>query len=301
MTTEYQLNKIAEYFNGREEASMPLADVLAAIGVERMELRDGALAAAMAARGISFEDGRLYSPKAAAAVEPASADYKPFIAAALEIIDMATAPIPAAEMVGATGIAASAIPRGGFSHHLTAAGIHYIPGAGYWKAPQFVGDDGEFFYAPPKAKKVRIMLECFKLHGWPLAGEDVERLTSGAVASRFVTLHAAKAGGSAVIKGIGNALFVPAGAMETPERPVPISPGVAGELLKLTPADKIFRSENVLLYKLARVLERHGHAKVFGRFLVRNGRRQRAVSLELTEAGFNAIKGLDRRLIKDEF
>lgn len=300
MSTEYQLNQIAEYFTNSGRNSMRIAAILEALDIATLDMEPKALAAAMAMRGLSVDRGRIIAGREVEPELPPRADFAPFVMAAKEAIDMATKPIPAGDLIGMSGLASSALPAEGIAHHLHAAGIYLIPGAGYWKLPQYANDRGELFYARPKSDKVRLLLDAFERQGWPLSGEEIERLTDKKVTSRFVTMQAARPI-HAPIKSVGSGLFIPAGAAPTTERPVPMTSAVAEALIDVKPNDPIYRAEDVRLYKLAAILARHGLATVKDVWKVRAGRRQRAVTMELTEAGFAALKGLDRRVQKDEF
>lgn len=300
MSTENQLDQIAGYFSSQHKQAMKLDTILEALGIVSLDLETKALKAAMSMRGLSYEDGRIVAAHNVAPELPPKVDFAPFIRAAREVIDMATKPVPAGDLIGMTGIATEALPAEGIANHLHAAGIYFIPGAGFWHLPQYANDRGELFYAEPKSPAARRMLEVFARHGWPLSGEEIERLTSGEATSRFVTLQAARPK-HAPIKSVGAGLFIPAGAIATKERPIPMTAAVAEALIDVVPTQPIYRADDVRLYKLAAILARHGLANVKDVWKVRAGRRQRAVTMELTEEGYEALKGLDRRAQKDEF
>lgn len=300
MSTEHQLDQISGYFSEQRKQAMRLDVILEALGIVSLDMDKNAISAAMSVRGLSYEDGRIVRAHEIAPELPPKSDFSPFVRAAREAIDMATRPIPAGELIGMSGISTEALPAEGIINHLHAAGLYHIPGIGYWKYPQYANDRGELFFAPPKSQPARRMLEAFAKHGWPLAGEEIERLTNGEASSRFVSLQAGKPT-HALIKSVGGGMFIPAGAVATRERPIPMTSANAEALIDADPAEPIFRAEDVRLYKLATILARHGLATVKDVWKVRAGRRQRAVSMELTEEGFAALKGLDRRNQKDEF
>lgn len=251
----------------------------------------GALRAAMAIRGVSLRNGEFCREVAAEVTLPPRANYEAFVARAAEIVDLAERPVPVAQLVTDGALVSEAIPGDTIEHHMRVAGIYLIPGLGYWKHPQFITSRGEIFTAPIRDTKSEEMLRAFTLSGWPLSGEDVERVTNGVVTSRYVTHHAHRRR-HRFIKSIAHGLFVPEGAFPSRDMPIPMTRPVAAMLLENKASEAIFASENARLYKLANLLKKHGMATTREAWPTHNGRRQRALFMELTPDGYQKLKGI---------
>lgn len=299
-TTEHTFDQIAHFFYEQNAPLVKLADALEALDIVSLDAKPAALKAALSMRGILCEAGELRQQDDFEPAAPPKADFDPFVRAAKEAVDMAVKPIPAGELLGMSGLVTEALPADGMAQHLRAASIYYIPGAGYWKFPQYASERGELFVSPSRSRPVAAAMEAFASHGWPLAGLDIERITHGEASSRFCTIQSLKEK-HRYLRSIGNGLFIPIGAEPTALRPVPLTKAVAEVLIDHRPPDPIFRADDVRLYKLAAVLAKHRLATVKEGWINRSGRRQRVVYMELTETGYASLKGLDRRIKSDEF
>ncbi len=299
-TTEKNLDRIAEYFFGQEKQIIPFEEALRALDIFNLEMSRTALRAAMAMRGLAYANGEITIAADMQRAIPAKVDYAPFIQAAKAAVDMAVKPIPTGELIGMSGLVTEAIP-GELPFYLRSAGVYFIPGAGYWKYPQYASDHGELFCAPNKSRRITLLMETFSRHGWPLAGQEIETLTGGAVTSRFCSTKSAAVQRHCQIRAIAHGLFSPIGAEATLEMPIPITKNIAEDILGNLPSEPIFFKEKPRMYKIAEVLAAHGMATVSYKWLARNGYRQRARYMELTEQGYKMLRGLDRRLRKDEF
>lgn len=298
--TEHHFDRIAHFFYEQNKPILKLDEALHALDIIDLDVSKEVLKAAMSMRGVFCVGGELRQAEEVVPLSPPKPDFSPFVRAAREAVDMAVRPIPAGDLLGMSGLVSEALPADGIADHLKAASIYFIPGLGYWRSPQFANERGELFSSVSQSRQVNVVNDIFTRHGWPLAGQDIERLSNGEVTSRFCTLHAAKLK-HRYIKGIGNGLFVPIGAEPTKVRPIPLTKVLAEALIDHKPSEPIFRSENVRLYKIASLLAKHGHATVKEKWEMRSGRHQRAVMMELTEEGFASLKGFDRRAKADEF
>lgn len=299
MSSEHTYDRIAAHFYESNKEAIPLETVIELLGLINLDVPKEALKAAMSMRGLDYRNGEITRKRPDEGQRPPKSDYSAFVLAAREAIDMASKPMPAGELIGISGLSTEAIPRE-LPHHLRSAGIYFIPGAGYWKHPQYATDTGELHYSPSRSEALVALMNAFQEHGWPLSGEEIEKATGGKVTSRFCSLSAHR-NRHRLIRSVGNGMFVPYGAQATPSRPIPVSNNVMHTVIDHDPAEPIFRAENVRLYKIAPILAKHGVAKIKEGASVRNGRRQRYILMELTEAGYKAFKGMDARGKKEDF
>lgn len=300
-TTEGNLDRIAHWFHEQNKEVVTLDDALKALEIWTLDVGREVLRNAFTARGVTYASGELRRPAPFVETAPPKADYLPFVNAAKDIIDMAVKPVSVADLITHGGLVSTAVPPSNtLGHHLKRAGVHFIPGIGYWKHPQYITAAGEILMAAPRSKKSRRMMDTFIAHGWPLAGEEIERLTNGEVTSRFMTKQS-HIKGARLVKSLRGGLFVPAMTTTTADMPIPMTHDMAEAILSNNPSEPIYRSENVTLYKMAGLLARHRMATVKEGWGIRNGRRQRKAFMELTEAGHASLKGLDRRARKDDF
>lgn len=298
--TEHTFNAIANAYYEQGRATVPLEEILRSLDLWEWTVPKKVLKDALAVRGLTLANDEISETGDTAPLIPVKTGYEAFIRAAKDAIEMVEKPVSAGELIGMTGLATEAVPAESLAYHLRRAGIYYIPGVGFWRYPQFATVRGELLATPGRSKKARRIAEAFKEHGWPLAGEEVERITAGEVSSRFMSQQAHKKA-HRMVATIGNSLFVPAGIAATSDMPVPVTHNVVAAILDHSPSKPLFRDEDVKLYKLAAVLARHGLATVRQGWSRRHGRQTRIVFMELTETGHRLLTGLDRRTRKDEF
>lgn len=297
MSTDATINAISEAFWNASKPAVPLEDLLNAADAEAWDMPKETLATALAVRGLTLANGMVSETGDAAPLEPVKADYSVFLRRAREAVEIAEQPLSAAELIGMTGLSTEAVPAASMAHHLRTVGVFFIPGAGYWRNPQYASERGEVWYARFTSKKLRRVMELFKDHGWPLAGADIERLTAGEVTSRFMSVEAHRTKFAAV-RSMGGGLFIPTGAAV--RSGIPMTHNVAAAILDINPREGVARDDDVRLYKIAAVLERHNLAKVKYTTTTRGGRRVRLVYVDLTEHGYRTLRKIDKRS-NDEF
>lgn len=298
--TEHQFDQIANAFYEKGSATVPLETILRELDIWEWGVPKKVATTALATRGLTLKNGEISETGDAAPLLPVASGFEPFLRAAKDAIEMVEKPVSAPELIGMTGLATEAIPSESLAYHLRRVGIYYIPGAGFWRYPQFATPKGELWATTPRSKQGKRIMDTFRDHGWPLAGEEVERITAGEVSSRFMSQQAHKRN-HRLVAGVGNSLFVPAGVAATADMPVPVTHNVVAAILDHSPAAPLYRDADVKLYKLASILARHGLATVKQGWSRRHGRQTRIVFMELTEAGFRTLSGLDKRTRKDEF
>lgn len=296
--TEFQFDQIANAFYEKGKATIPLEEILRDLDLWQWDVKAKALTSALAMRGLTLINGELSATGDAASFIPVKTGFDAFIRAAKNALDMVERPVPAAELIGMTGLASEAVPEH-LAYHLRRVGIYHIPGVGYWRHPQYATTRGELLASSPKSKIGTRIVETFQLHGWPLAGEEIEKLTAGEVTSRTMSQQTQK-GPNRVALTLGNSLFIPAGVVATDSQPIPMTANVVEIIMDHPQTVPIFREDNVKLYKLAFLLAKHNMAVIREHWERRGGRQSRAVTMALTEDGRQIIAGMDKRR-KDDF
>lgn len=288
-------------FRSREARAVALEEIVAEVSDEAKtdpwSYSTQAIVNAMRARGIAVRNGMMFSLDEPEGFNPVKTDFDEFKQAAKRVIDEADYPVDAADLVARTGINTEAIPYATMRGHLRQVGIHFIAGLGYWRASQYTDPTGRIIASTEHNQRVATMFSLFETEGWPLAGPDAERLTSGAVTSRFMTRYASGSGrGSLACIGVG--MFIPADCATA--KGIPMSPNVATALLELAPETVLDNQDHLRLFRLATILERRGYATVRRSRSTRNNIRVQTARVEINDAGRRMLQKIAKRG-RDEF
>jgi hypothetical protein len=276
-----------------------IADAEHAGYVDLWEMPRQGIVNAMRARGIVVANGIMSLPEFEGDhFDPVKTDYAEFVTAAKRIIAEAEYPIDTLDLVEATGLATAAAPLATMRHYLRKEGVHYLPGVGYWRHPQFTTKSGRIISRHCRSERTQALLDYFEVSGWPIAGPDAERETGGLVTSRFLARHATTEESARMVQGIGSGLYVPMG--QDKRQALPMSHNVAKALLELSPEEIIDDKEHLRLFRLALILERKGFATTKKSRTTRGGVRRQTARVALTEAGRKMIEKI-ARLARDEF
>lgn len=256
------------------------------------------LANGLRPHGLAIRSGMIEREDAPAEnYNPVLTGFDEFTKAAKRVVDEAEYPVDAMDLATRTGLVSTSIPYATMKTHLAKVGVHFIPGLGYWSAPQYTDPSGRIVSKHMRTERVGQMLSTFEKQGWPITGQDAERHTGGVVTSRFMSRYAAGAGAQ-TIKGIGAGLFVPADKLG--DGPVPMSPNVAAALLALDPETVIDDHDHLRLFRLAMILERHELATIRKSRTSRSRVRIQTARVTLNEAGKKMVEKIARRG-RDEF
>jgi hypothetical protein len=257
------------------------------------------LANGLRVRGLVIKSGMIEREDAAPVenYNPVLTDFEEFTKAAKRVIDEAEYPVDAMDLATRTGLASEAIPYATMKTHLRRVGIWFIPGLGYWRAPQYTDPSGRIVSKHVRSERIKALLECFETQGWPITGVDAERHTGGKVTSRFLSRYAAGSG-SETVKGIGSGLFVPADKLT--KAGLPMSANVAAALAKLDPETVIDDLDHLRLFRIAMIMERRGLATIRKSRSSRSRKRIQTMRVTLTDAGKKMVDKIARRG-RDEF
>lgn len=252
---------------------------------------------AMRFRGLEVKAGNVMLPTIDGEhFDPVATDYAEFIEAAQRVLREAMYPIDTPQLMEMVALSTAAIPLSTMRHRLRKIGIHYIPGVGYWKHPQYTDPSGRIISRRIRSDRIQALHDCFEAYGWPIAGPDAERWTSGLVTSRFLTTYAANAGKDS-ITGIGKGLYVPS---DRAEGEFPMSRGVALSLLALDPRETIDDKDHLRLFRLCLMLEERELASLKRSRTTRDRIRRQTLKVELKSQGRAMLEKIARKAV-DEF
>lgn len=248
---------------------------------------------ALRARGLECRNGIVHYPKDGESFyDPVTTDYVAFKRTAAQVVAAADAPVPSPELVRATGLSRASIPYPNMKRVLADVGIYYIPGLGYWHAPQYTTPEGRIIAKHIRGERAVALYEAFEKRGWPLAGAELERWTSGLVNSRFLTRYAHS---NRSIAGIGSGLYVPADRIG--ELPIPMSGHALTELrAMLDPTKVIADKDNLRLFRIVLLAQRLGWLRARLSRTTKNARRRQTIRVEKwTEEGRRQLERAERR------
>lgn len=251
-----------------------------------------AMAGALRMRGLELKDGIVSLPHIEGEhFDPIATDFAEFKKAAARVINEAAMPIPTHEFIGMLGLQRAAIPMASMRQVLTAEGIHHLPGAGYWKSPQYTHPDGWTVSKRIRSKRAEALNELIEQHGWPIVGLDAEQLTGGLVTSRFLSQYAYS--GHGFIRGIGSGLYVPADkwAADT----IPMSRNVADALLDIDETTKLDDKDHLRLFRICLRAEKLGWATIKLSRTTRDRIRRQTMQVAWTIEGIEQLRRAVRK------
>ena len=185
--------------------------------------------------------------------DPIETDFAGFRAAARRVIDAVEYPIPAAELVVRIGVSDGGVPWSSMAALLKRDGIFHLPGAGYWRHPQFTFPDGRIISKRIRSERIGAMQAIFKRHGWPVVAPDAELWSDGLITRRYLVRYAST---DSVVSSLGIGLYVPTDQVAT--SPLPMTGNVAAALAALDPDTRIDDKDHLRLFRITLCAERLG-------------------------------------------
>jgi hypothetical protein len=266
---------------------------------ELWDMSKHGMANAMRVRGLEIASGMVRLPKDGDGqhYDPIATDYREFTAAAAELIKDLDHPIDAADLIERLALPSIAVPMSTMAFYLRRVGVHYIPGVGYWRAPQYVDPSGRIVSKRIHSERVKALSDLFEAQGWPVVGREAETATGGLVTSRFLTRYALGHGRQA-IKGIGGGLYVPADRFDA--GPIPMSRNVAAAMLSLPEGAMIDDHDHLRLYRIAILMEAKKLATLTRSRTTRERIRRQTLRVSINDAGRAMLERIARRT-RDEF
>lgn len=223
--------------------------------------------------------------------EPVATDFAEFLAAAKRVMTDAEYPLDAAELIERTGIKQSAVPMATLKTYMRRIDIHFIPGAGYWRNPQYVDPAGRIISRRARSERTAALTAYFESHGWPIVGGDASTDTLGLVTSRFLANYRQNSGRDRIVS-IGGGLYIPS---DKADDACPLSPNVAAAILSLTPDAMLDDKDHLRLFRVGLWLRRHDYATLRMSRTTRSGIRRQTMRIELTDAGRSLLTPVTRQ------
>jgi hypothetical protein len=296
LITDAEFDALADAMKRSNALTLPIEELCRIASVDIWDTPKQALANGLMVRGVVVKKGeaRLYEgPEFEPVGEP---DFREFIKAAKRVVNEAGRPVSIGDIVSASGIVSIAPSI----EHMTMrkAGLHFIPGLGYWKAEQYIAPDGTLYWREYRSTKINALMEAFRQYGWPLHSSDIEALTNGEVKrDNLVTIKNGAA--SNVIHSVAHGLYVPiAAAIQVG---APISKNMAAVVMRLHPRERVMRDANMRLY---RVLVWLGREK-YGDCRETHARLQRGLryycTFRLSDKGERQLRRVLGKREQDEF
>uniref|UniRef100_UPI00262DE12B hypothetical protein n=1 Tax=uncultured Paraglaciecola sp. TaxID=1765024 RepID=UPI00262DE12B len=197
---------------------------------EVWEIDRHGMANALTARGLRLEDGTVMLPQIDGEnFDPVITSYEKFAERATDVMKGQTVPLLTEELVSLTGLHRAAIPYSNMQTILAKVGIHFIPGIGYWRHPQYTLQDGSIVSKRFRSLRLQKLMNVFKRQGWPITGPDCLDMTGGFVTSRYLVRQAAEA--HPKIASIGSGLYVPIDQAENSK--IPMSKNVVTAVMEI--------------------------------------------------------------------
>lgn len=292
---------IAQKFRNSELEEMSLDSLLLDAENEGYgeiwELSKHGMANALAARGLVLEEGKVKYPINSVGdnYDPEQTGFSEFIGAVKAIIADADSPVDTTDLIGLLDMHKAAIPQNSMQNVLLKENIFYIPGVGYWSAPQYVLDTGQIVSKRMKSKRMERLMSLFENYGWPIAGLDAVELTDNFVTSRYLVRQAAVP--RPKIAGIGSGLYIP---IDKKKDKLPISINVAKMVAELTPETLLKDKPGVRLFRLMNVFEKQSLATVKRSRSCFDGERCQTMRVTLTAKGKRLVNAI-LETTNDEF
>lgn len=255
------------------------------------------MANALQARGLVLLSGTVKLPDVEGTpFDPVVTGYDDFTKRAQDIMASQTVPLEADEIVSLVGLQRAAIPFSNMKFHLKKVGIHYIPGVGYWRYPQYTLEDGTFVSKRCRSERKAQLVEVFRKHGWPITGRDATVWSEGFVTSRYLVKQAQI--NHARISGLGSGLYVPRD--QTERWRIPMSRNVVERILSIDPRELIRDKPELRIFRILLLMERKGMATLArSRSSVGNERCQ-TLRAKLTKEGRETLERMSQSS-QDEF
>lgn len=267
--------EIAYRFRMKDEPTAFVRDILqecAKAGMhEAEEPNMEAIENALAARGILLRGGLMSVMPAQFHKGPET--FEVFKKAAKAALRFSAQPMEAVELIEATALAGDMVPYTSMTAVLKEAGLHYIPGAGYWRHRVY-SEPVTQTVVSDHPRRMAAVIDMFRIHGWPVAQPKT------AAGRKLATLANAKSG---YVRAIHHGLYVP----WDQTGPLPISANVARSMVKFADDDLISKRDMGLL-RLAFAMAGMG----LGEITIHreaNGVRQRKVSFKANAAGMKKL------------
>lgn len=292
------VKKIAQKFNDMGGNPIKLETLIADADLEIWTTPRHKLTEALEFHGITIKNGEVRKLDLTKFRETVKTGFDEFMIAMQGVSRILAEPASLETIISMSGIGASAVPGIGVNHYLAKAGMYYIEGVGYWLHKQYANDTGQIWSMNNRRGKSSVLIDALKKYGWPLCGLEVDKVSHGEVTSQFLAKMAQNKD-SGIVRSIGKGLYVPIGAVS--KHPFPISMKVANYVVQSTARQLVItNTESPLLFKIASPLAKAGYVVLKEKTAQRNGRRQRAIQLELTAHGHKMLAGSGKAL-KDEF
>jgi|GEM_PF-4213012 len=262
------------------------------------EIPKGAMANAMKVRGVKVVDGLFQYPSVdGLTFDPAEEGYDPFLKAAKKAVGNAEYPLPTDELLQRCGAHSSAAPLTLLKHHLKRVGVHWLPGVGYWRAPQYTNKSGRIVSKRLKSERTQAMIDAFEKNGWPLSGKDIEKHTGGIATTKYISNYVKRAG-EALVASIGYGLYVPADLKGTST--IPMSANVADLVRGIDVEQIIDDKEDHQVYRIMLLASKFGYVKLKKSRTTRSGVRCQTIRIKWTQKGRDFMKEASKRT-SDEF
>lgn len=298
--TAATFEEIARYVFDSGTDNVPLESALKAISLFSLNCEARVLKAEMASRGISYANGELtiIGPKDRAPRRPT---LKPFAERAKLALEMATRPIPAADLIFMSGLTTEALPASGLAQSMRSIGAFHIPGLGYWRHTQYADSNGRLFFRPHFSDKANRLLVCFREFGWPLSGRFIEDATGGEIKDRYCS-SSSLTQSKPVVRMVYRSLFVPSGVDNAKYLPFPMTKRIASLLLEADGREQISSGDDNFVFKLCRMMEYFDMGEV--RLYAKRsplGKTQRYCRINLSQLTIRLLENIDKRDTSDEF
>lgn len=270
-----QTTSLTEILKAAEQAG-----IAGAWDIDRATLRN-----AMNILGIEVRDGMLFR-NVLHEIELQPNDFALFIGAAKAVIKELGRPATADQIISMSGIKSSEIPYGGIEETLTKAGLHFIPGAGYWKYTQYSDQRTGLIMHKAGSHRRAKLADVFRQYGWPLDGREIEEYSGGEVTSKYLTRLAVHKDSSPIRSlAQGSGLYVPADQRGQ----FPMSPTVAKALLDIHEGRMITDKESLRIFRLVVLMGRAGLANVTQSRTVRRGQRLQTAKVSFTDKALRQL------------
>lgn len=244
---------------------------------------------ALRARGIELTEGVVKFPEIDGEnFDPIATDYRDFKSAAKAVLDLAEYPVPTHDLIGRVALHSSAVPLSSLRYHLRQVGIHFLPGLGYWRHPQFTDAAGRTVSRKIRSERIVELLAMFEHKGWPITGREAEAWSNGLVTSRYLTLYAR--GLTPMVRPIGSGLYVPADKIEPENTRIPMSRNVVEALQAIDATKQIDDKDHLRLFRIVLLAERLGWAKVKRSRTTRDGIRRQTMRVTWTDEGAKQLR-----------
>lgn len=263
-------------------------ELLTLSDVSPPRMTDAALRQGLSLRGVRLGSSGTLFP-AAVDPPPTNGEYPAFIAEVRRILAEGR-PVDTDELLTRVALPDGQVPIARAHDVLRAAGLVRIPGIGWWTDPTWADGKGQIFAESPIGSEIFPIIRCMNTYGWPLHPDIIAERT-------WVSIHIFAPNRIKpylpYFQNIGLRMIAP--TCEARRHRVPMSAGVASQMLGISGVDLLTVREHRTAYVLSLLLGRAGLARVKMSNTRRSGKYMRTLRMELTDEGRQELERMAAR------